>query len=456
MANENRLAALRQVVTSLMACSKTISLYPMGHPQTRNEVERLWRLIVGFLQEKPELVLSFSRGEIFFEDDLLVEESLSCVALINACADNDINRLYFLSGLTQKELAGFLSLLNKADEPDGVDFARALAESEIDHIKVKRLIAVDSEEDGDATDQSNTLKVHRQRYNTAVTGLGDVFAQAGSGRPIAIEKVDDIVEWLVSNLMTGDSTMLALTALKEHDEYTCHHSINVAMLAVVLAQRLGLNRQRLVWLATGALLHDIGKINIPKDIINKPGKLSAEEWRLMKRHPIESTQILSGLPTLEPSALIVAFEHHIGYDLSGYPVRGDRRRPHLFSRIVQIADTYDGLTSRRSYHEPALPTEALHYMLCVMPQAFDPFLLSLFVKALGVYPIGSLVRLNDGALALVAAENKDDLLKPKVRLLDDTAADRIIDLAASRLSIDRVINPADAGVDLTREVLSLP
>ncbi|MDP1809343.1 MAG: HD-GYP domain-containing protein [Actinomycetota bacterium] len=455
MASKNPMALVKKIVSSLMACSKTISFYPMGHPQTQNEIEQLWEHIVAFLKSKPQLVLSFSAGEIFFEHDLLVEESLSCATLIKTCANKKINRIAFLSGLTQGELAGFLSLLTKENGPEGADLARALAQAEISHIEVKRLLSVESEH-GDATSRANPLQRHERQYNVAVTGLSEIFDQAGDDRPVAIDRVDAIVEWLVGSLGTGDSTILALTALKEHDEYTCHHSINVAMLAVALAHRLGLNRQRLVWLATGALLHDIGKVNIPKEIINKPGRLTAEEWRLMKRHPIESTQILSGLPSLEPSALIVAFEHHIGYDLSGYPVRAEGRTPHLFSRIVQIADTYDGLTSRRSYHEPSLPTEALNYMLCVMPQAFDPALLNLFVKSLGVYPVGSVVRLNTDQVALVVGENRDDLLRPKVKLLDDAAPGRLIDLAGSRLSIDRIMSPAAAGVDLTKELLSLP
>lgn len=450
MTTEDHIVQVKKIVSLLMACSKNLFLYPIGHPQTRNGIDRLWQSVFAFLRSRPQLVLSFTDCEIFFEHDLLVDESLSCQTLLDICAAKRINRISFLPGLTQNEVAAFLVLLNKSDAGD---FAAALIEAKISHIEVKRLLPGQAGADKPHSSGSS-VKANQQQYDMALTGLTEVFSQAQNEQPIAIERVDAIVEWLVSNIVSGDSTMVALTALRQHDEYTCHHSINVAILAVALAHKLGLDRQRLVWLGTGALLHDIGKINIPKEIINKPGRLTADEWQIMKRHPVESTQILSGLPTLESSALIVAFEHHIGYDLSGYPVRSQQRPPHLFSRMVQITDTYDGLTSKRSYHAPYLPTEALHYMLCVMPQAFDPLLLKLFVLSLGIYPVGSVVKLSTDQLALVVEENQNDLLKPRVKIVDDSGRGRLVDLAGSPLSVKQIMNPSDTEVDLAKELLT--
>ena len=452
MPADQQLVAIKKIVSLLMASSKNLSLYPANHPQTLNTIEQLWQNIFAFFRSRPQLVLSFSGSEIFFEHDLLVDESLSGEAFTNICASKKINRLIFFPGVTQNELAEFILLINQDFGVDDIDFTAQLKARSIKHIDIKRLLPGNALKKSDGAQEASDSG--HQRYELALATLSEVFDQARNEQPISIERIDSIVEWLVKSIVNGDSTIVALTALKDHDEYTCHHSINVAVLAVNLGQQMGLDRDHLVWLGNGALLHDIGKINIPKEIINKPGKLTAKEWQIMKGHPIESTQILSGLPTLEKSALIVAFEHHIGFDMSGYPVRSEPRRPHLFSRIVQITDTYDGLTSKRSYHASYLPTEALNYMLCVTPKAFDPTLLRLFVSSLGVYPIGSVVRLSTKQLAVVINENKTDLLRPKVKLIDKKEGGRTIDLTEDvNLEILEVLNPESAEIDLRTELI---
>lgn len=452
MPADRQLAAVRKIVSLLMASSKNLTLYPANHPQTLGTIERLWQDIFALFRSRPQLVLSFSNNEIFFEHDLLVDESLNGEAFTKICSSKKINRLIFFPGVTQNELAEFILLINQDFGTDDIDFTAQLKARSIKHIDIKRLIPGNALKKNDHAQE--TPGGGQRHYELALATLSEVFDQARDQQPISMERIDSIVEWLVKSIVSGDSTIVALTALKDHDEYTCHHSINVAVLAVNLGQRMGLDRDHLVWLGNGALLHDIGKINIPKEIINKPGKLTAKEWQIMKGHPIESTQILSGLPTLEKSALIVAYEHHIGFDMGGYPVRSERRRPHLFSRIVQITDTYDGLTSKRSYHAAYLPTEALNYMLCVTPKAFDPTLLRLFVSSLGVYPIGSVVRLNTGQLAVVINENKTDLLRPKVKIVDDNDSGRIIDLTEDvSLDITEVLNPESANIDLKTELI---
>lgn len=201
-----------------------------------------------------------------------------------------------------------------------------------------------------------------------------------------------------------EAELLSLERILNHDEYTYVHSMNVAILAVAIGRRLGLSEQTIVELGWAALLHDVGKLFVPLEILNKANKLTPDERVIMRGHPVESLtkfaeQHMITLSNLQ--RLSAAFEHHQRYDLKGYPQVHQKFSLHPFSRIVAVADTFDAMTSDRHYQRRLLPDLALKIMSTGFGTIFDPTVLQALITCMGAYPVGSLIRLSNEGLAIV-------------------------------------------------------
>ncbi len=243
----------------------------------------------------------------------------------------------------------------------------------------------------------------------------------------------------ISSIFTCDfplfeAEVAALLNIRKYDEYTYLHSLNVARLSVGLGRRLSFTDDMLVDLGWAALLHDIGKLHIPLDILNKMKKFSADELAVMQSHPVEA---LAALAETQPITLdrlrrlSAAFEHHQRYDLKGYPVVQKKLTLHPFSRIVAVADTFDAMTTDRIYQRRILPDMALKIMAQGFGTIFDPFVLQAFITSMGVYPVGSLVRLDDERLGVVTRYlSESQIDRPEIVLIDKTSSsERFIDLS---------------------------
>ncbi len=359
----------------LMTLGKNMGLYPDGHPEIANIVEELHKAFSSLLSTRERLAFSFHDGQIYFEEEILIEESFSCAELIGWCEEKGIDRVVFFPKVDRKELKGFVSLLRAETSSEISDFEDSLKLAGFAHIEVKKLVSVG--ENGNSKTGGGKRQADTKRYQLATAVISDIFDKMSDKETIDQGKIKGIVDWLVKGVLSKDASFVALASLKNFDDYTCHHSVNVAILALNLGAKIGLEAEQLVWLGTGALLHDIGKISIPKEILNKSGKLTPEEWEIIKLHPVESMRILSGWLSIEKSALVIGYEHHMGCDLSGYPKSLSGKKPHIFSRLVQVADVYDGLTSERPYHEAYSPAEAFNYMLHSIEKGLDQTLVKL-------------------------------------------------------------------------------
>jgi putative nucleotidyltransferase with HDIG domain len=209
-----------------------------------------------------------------------------------------------------------------------------------------------------------------------------------------------------------------MTTLKDYDEYTYQHCVNVAILDITMGNRIGLSKQQLSQLGVAGLFHDIGKVRMPNAILQKPGKLSPEEWAIMKTHPIEGVKIITklhGLSSLAMRAMVTAYEHHLNIDLSGYPRLNRPRSQNLFSRIVAICDCFDAMTAHRSYQkDPFTPYEGAALRDdSTSPTGFDTTLLKVFIRTIGIYPPGSVVKLSTGEIAVVLFPSQEDVPPPR-------------------------------------------
>jgi putative nucleotidyltransferase with HDIG domain len=282
-------------------------------------------------------------------------------------------------------------------------------------------------------------------YSAAKNVLLEAVEDVRLGREVNIPAVTGIVENIVDSLVRNPDALPSLTRLKSHDEYTFSHSVNVGVLAVAFGRHHGLASDAILRLGTGALLHDIGKVRIPLEILNKAGQYTRREYEIMKRHPEAGAEILYKTHGITEDAIHPALEHHERGDGSGYPFNKTLAKMNRYGLITQVADVYDAMTSERVYHKQRPPYEVLRY-LYARGQAghFDFKTVQEFIQCVGIYPVGSLVQLDTGETAIIMTVNRNWLLAPRILIIEDhsgplSAPYPEVDLAETSLQPPRTI-----------------
>jgi HD-GYP domain-containing protein (c-di-GMP phosphodiesterase class II) len=372
-----------------------------------------------------------SMGDYFYVNSVRLKAQNSQVALFRALMvefeERALGGLRFLPGLTTTELESFLKLMLAAsDATQGEQLPDEATRAGMTHvIPVRARDLKSAEENDDDPAERNPDGERRRAQRTfwrAVHGTrGIMLGAARSGRP-ALRQARRLVQPMVDSLMKNEYSILGLTALKEHDEYTYAHCVNVSVLSIGMGQVLGLSRQSLANLGVAGLLHDIGKVTVPTEVLQKPGKLSPEEWQLMRRHPLEGLIMVSrmpGLTHLTVETMRVCFEHHMTVDRGGYPQIPHRgTTPSTLSRIVAAADFFDAITAHRAYRKrPLTPFEALSMLLGGEREHFDPAVLWALVQSVGLYPAGTVMMTESRHVVLSISPNPADRRRPHCRVL---------------------------------------
>jgi len=285
----------------------------------------------------------------------------------------------------------------------------------------------------------------RKLHSEANQIVESLMQTVRAGAKIEIEPVIMMAENMIDSIFQNQSAMLPLTTLKRHDTYTFEHSVSACALMIAFARRLGMARQVIRDLALGALVHDIGKARIPDSILKKPGSLSDKEYTRMKQHVEFGIEILGKLPGIPEISMQVTAEHHERYDGSGYPKKLKNENLSVYGKMASIVDVYDAISSNRVYHRGLRPSEALKKLLEWSDYHFEPKLVHNFISAIGIYPAGSLVRLESGRLAVVRDQHENKLLQPIVTVIYDTHkmqnhAPELLDLADSS---DKIVSYED-------------
>lgn len=252
------------------------------------------------------------------------------------------------------------------------------------------------------------------------TELKSLYKSYVSQKPLSIstlKSVYDTTESLLTALLSKNVCMMNIVEVKDYDAYTYSHSIYVATLAIMIGMQLGFTRSVLSELAMAGVLHDIGKLEIPLSIVNKPGPLNEEEFLQMKTHPAKAVRRLQSSYNVPSSVLRGIESHHERYDGTGYPRGLAGHSIPRFGRILALADVYDALTSTRVYRRAWFSNEAIEYMMGGTGMHFDHDILKAFLRTVAAYPVGSIVRLSDDSLAVVVENSPDNTLRPTVRLL---------------------------------------
>ncbi len=343
----------------------------------------------------------------------------------------------------------------------GADVASGISEEEVRQEIDERMADIACEATIKIPPASLDSEVTRARrlHSDANRIVRNMVQDLRLGKQIEMEQVHPLVENMVDSIFRNQDALLPLARLKDHDNYTFQHSVSVCALLVSFGRSLGLERSILKELGVGGLLHDVGKAKVPDAILNKPAKLTEAEFTRMKTHVVQSILILQNTPGISRIALDVAGQHHERFDGSGYPnqLRGEAIT--LYGRMGAIVDVYDAITSDRVYHQGMPPTAALGRLLEWSSYHFDPQLVKAFVKNLGIYPTGSLVRMESGRLGVVLEQNSENMMKPRVNVIYHAEFRRylqpeIIDLARGG-SQDRITGHEDYatwGIDPKRWV----
>lgn len=405
------------IVRRLAAAVRGTSLYSPAHPLVQRGIDALATLCNAALQRAEAIVIGFIGDEVVVNGERLMRSAASLVGFVRDLRERDIEKITITKGVTRDELRTFV--LELADRRSPVPLTTRLDQHGVRRIAVGRIIVEQAE------DEATGIAAARKVYGSAVETAEMLWQAAQAGDkpdPNAARKIIDSLAKLVSQDRTS---LMALTALKRYDNYTFTHMVNVSVLAMAQARSLNLEGPLLREFGFAALMHDIGKVHTPLEVLNKPDKLTKEEFDQMKQHVVDGAHILRRTPEMPALAAVVAFEHHLRQDLSGYPENIGHRDLNLCTQIVSIADVYDALRSNRVYRE-GLPSERIRAIMTQKDSpAFNTRLLRRFINLMGLFPVGTLVRLATGDVAVVTHEHPTDPFRPQVKILRDPLGQNI-------------------------------
>lgn len=279
-------------------------------------------------------------------------------------------------------------------------------------------------------------------YEAAGKVVRAVMRDVRLGKAVEVADVEAVVEDITSSVVRNNGALISLLRLKTADDYTFLHCVAVGTLMVTFARAIGLDAETVRQAGIGGLMHDLGKMQVPDAVLNKPGKLTDEEFALIKRHPEAGHAILVQAGGIGPIPLDITLHHHERMDGSGYPHKLPGDQITLLAKMAAIVDVYDAITSDRCYHRGMEPTDALRKMFEWSKFHFEEKLVHQFMRTIGIYPVGTLVKLESGRLGVVVEQTEGNLLAPKVRVFFSTRSNVYItpELLELARGADRILN----------------
>ncbi|HLG54609.1 MAG TPA: HD-GYP domain-containing protein [Vicinamibacterales bacterium] len=434
-----------ELLRRLAATIRGSQLYAPGHPLVTRSITALADTLVLVHAAMPSVAIGIVGDELVVGDIPVPRAAETMGELMRRLQHAGIERIVIDRGVQIDEIMRLVETVSRADSGD-----QTAALSRLPHIRVGRL-QVDDPVDTTVGD----IATFRKLYDDAVKVAETLWESAGvEGIPDA-DAARGMVDSLAQAVAQNRTALLALTALKNYDNYTFTHMVNVSILTMGQARGVGIDGPLLREFGLSALMHDIGKVKTPNEILNKPDKLTEQEYEILKRHTVDGAQILRKTPEMPTLAPIVAFEHHLRADGTGYP-HAERTQLNLGTTLCGIADVYDAMRSQRVY-QPAFPTDRI---LAVLQRndgkQFDQHLVRRFVQLVGIYPAGNLVRLDGGEIAVVLEAHAPDPYRPRVRILigrDGVALEKPGEVnlweaeEGAANAIQSPLDPAEYGID---------
>jgi putative nucleotidyltransferase with HDIG domain len=416
----------KDLINQLSVVIRTAQVHEPTNVAVISVIERLVATVNLLIHSERVLALEL-RGEFFYLNDYRIRYSLEFLLnfdyLVREFKKRELGSVIFKDKITSQDIQMFVATFIASPFSENPYEAMEEKMHESKNIALQRLKKIVENASLDPR------KMVKKTYFNAVSYTRGIINSLKSGEKVNLKKAKRVVETMVDQIIEEEQLLLGMTAIKDYDEYTYHHSVNVSILSIAVGQRLGLNRKMLTELGMVALFHDIGKMEIPYEVLNKPTNFNEEEWKIIRKHPVWGVKALLKLKKLDDltiKSVVVTFEHHIHYDFSGYPKVKHHVELDFLSRIVCLADQYDAMTSSRVYSRvPMSPDKALSIMLERSGSQLDPLLFKFFINMIGVFPIGTLVMLNTKELGLVYESNQLFASRPRVMIIVDDKGKRV-------------------------------
>lgn len=446
------------LLKGFVSLRRLTGMYPPGHPMITQKLKELEEVVQRHLRIGPALRIDIIHGDVHLDGVSFRHDSQANAQIVRELTDLGIHSIHIHKGVELEELRTVAEFFWQLQEgASGEPMQAQLARRQVRHVSVGRIVPLDTRWRAQQWPEAPTGPLD-PAYAQSLLLAQQTFETVASGRDLDVVTVRDLVQLLIYRVARSNAALGQILAVKQYENLTYCHSVNVAMLSLLLGRQLGLDEPTATALVETALLHDIGKTRVPLEIVKKPGALDQRERKLIEAHTTFGAEILVEMEALHPLAPTVALEHHRSVKGSGYPDLGEGVIPHVLSQIIAVADVYEAITGARSYQDPALPERACLILARLAGDKLNTALVKAFVNAITFFPLGSLVRTSRDEIGIVVRTNPTDPLHPVLTLvskgLDGSRGE--IDTSTRDISgayechIVETLRPQEGEMDLTK------
>ncbi len=417
------------LVHRLFSASKTVQIYDLSNCTTQTALSKLMETLGELAEIEGRVTLTVATDLLLINDLRVIvdPQSMSPVLyLIDEMRIRNVEEIDFAPEITAMELGSFLQqfFLDPSDEDVFGELNQRLVDACVTNIRITERIERTKCLRDTKVESRKVREESNKVMSQTIHFMNEVMKAMEQRRPISLPKAHRLTQQIVDIIEVDETMLLGLASIKSYDEYTFSHSVNVSVFSMLIADRMGLPKNETAKIGVAALFHDLGKTHIPQSILNKPGALTASEWKHMERHPMLGVIELFRVRSLRAivDTLFVSLQHHLRYNGEGYPKKPGTWEMHPYIHMITIADIFDAMTTPRVYRKYTLtPDRALSFIFHKSGEIFNPLVAKVFIKAMGIYPVGTVVELDNGENAVVTRQNKHTRLlhRPVVELLHE-------------------------------------
>jgi HD-GYP domain-containing protein (c-di-GMP phosphodiesterase class II) len=438
------LEKIKKALANMSSAIQAGKIYSTEHPSYKEFILRAYKSLCEVFAYKTELVIGIVEDEIAWEGEIFFSLSEKLRALLFYLQEKGIERIIFLSDLKEDELNRFIAFLIDKERSESITAQEHLNDLGVRHIRAGKIRALSAQPEV----AERPIPPTKKREEKTIRSVSQFIERVLNEEDVDYMELKFNVLNYMEDYMGRRQELVDLASIKQRDLSTYLHLLNVSILAMYVTSKLGYSRDDVLDLGISGLFHDIGKLAISKRILQKRSKLDEKEFFKIKYHPTAGAEILMDyVDTLGMLPVVVAYEHHLRYDLKGYPPLTYSYTPHLASFIISICDVYDALALRRSYKKDFPPKKIYNIMMDGKGALFHPHLIEDFFRVMGVWPMGTIVSLSDRSIAMVKSVNHNDIFRPTVEVIHPAKKRKEIDLAdkKNKLTIKKSLNPFKEG-----------
>ncbi|MDD5633801.1 MAG: HD domain-containing protein [Candidatus Omnitrophica bacterium] len=413
---------VEEFIKGLASAVHSNAMYGEDHRLTKEVTSSVYGILAGILAERNEITIGIIGDEVAFEKKPFYETSKRIKSFIDNLQENGFKKITFIQGIERGEILSLLRILNvRIVDVKGEEkikrIKEKILEARLTHISVGEL----SQGGGALTDEleDGAVASGKESYEGGIGFLTETYKNIKGNQPLNVNTARQLVGGMINSLLKNKNMLLLLTSTKSHDESMFIHDVNVTVFSLLQAEALGLQKEYLNEIGSAALFHDIGKLSGHAEKETKEEDMTEEEQKKKGQNNVNGAKILLDTPGVSPLAAIVAFEHDIAYDMTGYPEKKYGNKLNLASMIIAISDYYDKLRADSAYQGEGGPERIYEKMMSLSGTRFNPDLLKNFFSLVGIYPPGTLVELDTKEIALVIQSSMIDMKRPQLEVLYD-------------------------------------